>query len=695
MQLQSIRHETGGKYEKIGSLLLAMFLSSGILCCFMTGFRLTLGEGGILGGNLKGGMIFLWNGTADFLGKSRFIVLNQYQDGGDGCGLFLLFVWMLLTAVSYGFLRSGNRWWMLLCLIPFFTLQLVLGITSEVWAVGLLFWAILTAAVCSSLSGKGKLLAAFLLLIMIGAVTGGVQILTHDSYTAPAVVEQVSRQMHQTVEKLRYGTNPRGDGALSPKDFDSEETALEVKMENPTSLYLRGFVGGNYQKGRWEPLTCNEYYEQNTLFYWLHRQNFSGLTQMRQVSDLLDKEQEAESVQVENRSASRKYIYTPYEMGSINIPRVKNWSDSFLTSENITGAGSYEFETLPNMVSNWPALSAELFTRKDGSDLRDYRIKESHYNVQIYEDYTEITKSQKKLVSRYLGSLENRGKDHADYKKAVHRIQTCLEESFVYTQRVTESEKPVEDFLTSKKGCDVHYASAATLMFRYYGIPARYVEGYILTPEDVKDKKSGDIISIPGSANHAWVEIYIDSFGWVPLEATPEYYGRMEQPDLSKGLEYQGAAGDFKNYDQMQAKEQRDAEPESKPESETVFWKLILLFTAFNFLAAVSAGLLVRLFQKLVAVRRRKKAFYDRDVRKAVCAVYAYMKKAGMPVGEAAETIGNRAAYSFHETGEQERKFMLEELERMKRGKYGKTENRSDYGNRFGTGLHRLRRERR
>lgn len=36
----------------------------------------------------------------------------------------------------------------------------------------------------------------------------------------------------------------------------------------------------------------------------------------------------------------------------------------------------------------------------------------------------------------------------------------------------------IENFLTTSKiGHSVHFATAAALMFRYYGIPARYVEG--------------------------------------------------------------------------------------------------------------------------------------------------------------------------------------------------------------------------
>lgn len=92
-----------------------------------------------------------------------------------------------------------------------------------------------------------------------------------------------------------------------------------------------------------------------------------------------------------------------------------------------------------------------------------------------------------------------------------------------------------------KKGYCVHFASAATLAFRYLGIPARYVEGYALDYNDILDgkvrddldtelfyagyienEKSGVVdVELSDASAHAWVEIYTDEYGWIPVELTP------------------------------------------------------------------------------------------------------------------------------------------------------------------------------
>ena len=82
---------------------------------------------------------------------------------------------------------------------------------------------------------------------------------------------------------------------------------------------------------------------------------------------------------------------------------------------------------------------------------------------------------------------------------------------------------PVEYFLfESGEGYCQHFASAAVLMFRLLGVPARYAAGCVVYPEDFVRQEDGtwQAVATDESA-HAWAEIFLPDYGWVPVEATP------------------------------------------------------------------------------------------------------------------------------------------------------------------------------
>lgn len=72
-----------------------------------------------------------------------------------------------------------------------------------------------------------------------------------------------------------------------------------------------------------------------------------------------------------------------------------------------------------------------------------------------------------------------------------------------------------------REGVCVHYATAATLLYRALGIPARYTTGFML------EVKGGAWNSIE-SPGHAWVEVYVDGLGWIQIEVT----GSANDPNL-------------------------------------------------------------------------------------------------------------------------------------------------------------------
>lgn len=85
-----------------------------------------------------------------------------------------------------------------------------------------------------------------------------------------------------------------------------------------------------------------------------------------------------------------------------------------------------------------------------------------------------------------------------------------------------EGEDPVNYFLLqSHKGYCVHFASAAVLLLRKMGVPARYVSGYVAKVQDFKRVGDAYEASVKDSDAHAWAEIYLEQVGWIPIDVTP------------------------------------------------------------------------------------------------------------------------------------------------------------------------------
>lgn len=75
----------------------------------------------------------------------------------------------------------------------------------------------------------------------------------------------------------------------------------------------------------------------------------------------------------------------------------------------------------------------------------------------------------------------------------------------------------ISDFIMNKRpGHCQYFASAAVMMLRSAGIPARYVVGYYA------HEPAGDSSVIVRQRDaHAWAEAWIDGTGWITLDATP------------------------------------------------------------------------------------------------------------------------------------------------------------------------------
>jgi len=87
----------------------------------------------------------------------------------------------------------------------------------------------------------------------------------------------------------------------------------------------------------------------------------------------------------------------------------------------------------------------------------------------------------------------------------------------LYTPRMPSQETDFALWFlkSSETGYCIHFASAAVVLLRAAGIPARYVVGYVTSVD------SDGIANVTEDQSHAWAEYWLPKIGWVMLEATP------------------------------------------------------------------------------------------------------------------------------------------------------------------------------
>ncbi|TGY98099.1 DUF4129 domain-containing protein [Petralouisia muris] len=152
----------------------------------------------------------------------------------------------------------------------------------------------------------------------------------------------------------------------------------------------------------------------------------------------------------------------------------------------------------------------------------------------------------------------------------IMQVKMLLWSNTEYSQNlepVPEGEDYTEYFLLEqKKGFCVHYATAGTLMLRMLGVPARYVSGYVVFPEDFHKNKDGTFTAVvKDQRGHAWTEVFQNDTGFYPLEVTPPSYLTI-LADLEPGEDVEEALQEWEQGGEEEAL--NEPTPESKQQEE-------------------------------------------------------------------------------------------------------------------------------
>ena len=164
----------------------------------------------------------------------------------------------------------------------------------------------------------------------------------------------------------------RGLGNLKLTD----EAALKVTMEHPDSLYLRGFVGSIYTEDGWKQQDADEIYDKKDLFYWLHKENVSGLQQLTALYQLENPaDDDTGNMTVTTIGASRKYAYVPYELSTLpdTLENVRSFGDDRLIPEGFRPQKTISFPVHSNLIRKYPQIASAYYQDQDTEAFAEYK----------------------------------------------------------------------------------------------------------------------------------------------------------------------------------------------------------------------------------------------------------------------------------------------------------------------------------
>lgn len=118
-----------------------------------------------------------------------------------------------------------------------------------------------------------------------------------------------------------------------------------------------------------------------------------------------------------------------------------------------------------------------------------------------------------------------------DPMTALRRLNRVLFESFAYAPEATDVDSPIDVALESRKGVCQDFSHIMLAAARLWGIPARYVSGYLFTKRDAGDRSAAD-------ATHAWVEAFIPPCGWVGFDPTNNVLAGERHVRVAMGRDY-------------------------------------------------------------------------------------------------------------------------------------------------------------
>lgn len=298
-----------------------------------------------------------------------------------------------------------------------------------------------------------------------------------------------------------------------PITIDNKEV-FKVKSDRP--YYLRGISKEYYDGFSWKGIQ-NSYERVDKSNYALEPKGSNILS--------IVGEAKIDYITIYPKYIKTSTLFAPMYATAVDIKGEKIFYDkdnNFIASNDIDKEYTVKFY---NDNLKYSVMSHNIYDKKNIiTTVMDYGYKRSSsLEPEKFKEYDVYLQLPDNIPKRVFDLVKNITKGEKDPGEKVLKIYQYLNENYKYSLQVeplSDGKEFVDNFLfKEKRGYCTYFATAATIMCRIAGIPARYVEGFNMT----YDKDTNGLFIVSNKNAHAWSEILIDplSNSWSILDTVP------------------------------------------------------------------------------------------------------------------------------------------------------------------------------
>jgi len=196
------------------------------------------------------------------------------------------------------------------------------------------------------------------------------------------------------------------------------------------------------------------------------------------------------------------------------------------------------------------------------------RSEADSYKTFVYGSYLSVSAVDRSAIETIFGQRKYYKVE--DKIRYINRVEEHLRKYYKYTMKpgkVPEGKSAVQYFLLeSRQGYCTYFATTAAIALRCAGIPTRYCAGYVINTTD----SNGEVVTyeVKDSSAHAWLEVFLDDYGWVVVDPTPGYSDSdMQEVSSQADTDEQSSEVQSEAQTEEESIEQNITSPEDETDS--------------------------------------------------------------------------------------------------------------------------------